>query len=138
MLFLNSSNNTEGMNRVTLWFKSSVQERQYRNQSDAQFKYNIACAALLFALLAFIQLLTVERWVTLTIQTQCWINNFWCLTRNTLRPYSCRSGSRRGSESKFFNYQLFLKYFTFVLTYNFLLTYLVTDSAFIHLYIFVK
>ncbi|KAJ0178523.1 hypothetical protein K1T71_006346 [Dendrolimus kikuchii] len=53
------STNTEGMNRVTLWFKSSSQECQYRDQADSQFKYNVACAALLFILLAFIQLLTV-------------------------------------------------------------------------------
>ncbi|KAI5644133.1 adenylate and guanylate cyclase catalytic domain-containing protein [Phthorimaea operculella] len=55
------SNNTEGMNRVTLWFKSSDQERQYRSQSDAQFKYNVACAATLFTLIALIQLLTVPN-----------------------------------------------------------------------------
>ncbi|KAF9405759.1 hypothetical protein HW555_013633, partial [Spodoptera exigua] len=59
------STNSEGMNRVTLWFKSSTQERQYRNQSDAQFKYNVACAAALFAVLAFIQLLTVPKGVVL-------------------------------------------------------------------------
>ncbi|XP_026733565.1 adenylate cyclase type 2-like isoform X2 [Trichoplusia ni] len=59
------STNSEGMNRVTLWFKSSTQERQYRNQADAQFKYNVACAALLFALLAFIQLLTVPKGIVL-------------------------------------------------------------------------
>ncbi|KAJ8716339.1 hypothetical protein PYW08_013624 [Mythimna loreyi] len=59
------STNSEGMNRVTLWFKSSTQERQYRNQPDAQFKYNVACAAALFALLAFIQLLTVPKGVVL-------------------------------------------------------------------------
>ncbi|KAH9629311.1 hypothetical protein HF086_017686 [Spodoptera exigua] len=56
-----TNTNSEGMNRVTLWFKSSTQERQYRNQSDAQFKYNVACAAALFAVLAFIQLLTVPN-----------------------------------------------------------------------------
>ncbi|KAJ2944167.1 hypothetical protein O0L34_g18138 [Tuta absoluta] len=59
------SNNTEGMNRVTLWFKSSDQERQYRSQSDAQFKYNVACAATLFALIALIQLLTVPKGLVL-------------------------------------------------------------------------
>ncbi|CAB3259559.1 unnamed protein product [Arctia plantaginis] len=59
------STNSEGMNRVTLWFKRSTQERQYRNQSDGQFKYNVACAALLFALIAFIQLLTVPKSIVL-------------------------------------------------------------------------
>ncbi|XP_075978653.1 adenylate cyclase type 2 Ac76E [Anticarsia gemmatalis] len=59
------STNSEGMNRITLWFKSSSQERQYRNQSDAQFKYNVGCAAILFALLAFIQLLTVPKSIVL-------------------------------------------------------------------------
>nr|XP_037869614.1 adenylate cyclase type 2 isoform X4 [Bombyx mori] len=59
------SNNTEGINRVTLWFKNSNQERQYRNQSDTQFKYNIACASLLFTLLAFTQLLTVPKGIVL-------------------------------------------------------------------------
>ncbi|XP_052750076.1 adenylate cyclase type 2-like isoform X1 [Galleria mellonella] len=59
------SNNSEGMNCVTLWFKSSTQERQYRNQPDAQFKYNVACAALLFTLIAFIQLLTVQKGIVI-------------------------------------------------------------------------
>ncbi|XP_060802536.1 adenylate cyclase type 2 isoform X2 [Amyelois transitella] len=59
------SNNSEGMNRLTLWFKRSSQERQYRNQPDAQFKYNVACAALLFCLLAFIQLFTVQTGIVL-------------------------------------------------------------------------
>ncbi|CAH2039985.1 unnamed protein product, partial [Iphiclides podalirius] len=55
------SNNSEGMNRVTLWFKNGDQESQYRDQSDAQFKYNVACATALFSLLAFIQMLTVPK-----------------------------------------------------------------------------
>ncbi|XP_068618261.1 adenylate cyclase type 2 [Battus philenor] len=59
------SNNSEGMNRVTLWFKSGEQETQYRDQSDVQFKYNVACATALFILLAFIQLLTVPKSIVL-------------------------------------------------------------------------
>ncbi|KAL0822825.1 hypothetical protein ABMA28_004823 [Loxostege sticticalis] len=59
------STNAEGMNRVTLWFKNRSQERAYRAQPDEQFKYNVACAAALFALLAFIQLLTVHKGVVL-------------------------------------------------------------------------
>ncbi|XP_073947635.1 adenylate cyclase type 2 Ac76E isoform X2 [Choristoneura fumiferana] len=59
------SSNTEGMSRATLWFKSSSQERQYRNQPDAHFKYNVACAAALFLLLALIQLLTVRTGIVL-------------------------------------------------------------------------
>ncbi|CAG9087341.1 unnamed protein product [Plutella xylostella] len=55
------SNNSEGMNPVTLWFKNSTQERQYRGQADHQFKYNVACATALFILMAFIQLLVVPK-----------------------------------------------------------------------------
>ncbi|XP_050351953.1 adenylate cyclase type 2-like isoform X1 [Nymphalis io] len=55
------SNNSEGLRRITLGFKNREQERQYRNQSDAQFKYYVACAAGLFMLLACIQLLTVPK-----------------------------------------------------------------------------
>ncbi|CAG4939561.1 unnamed protein product [Parnassius apollo] len=58
-------NSSEGMNRITLWFKNSDQERQYRDQSDAQFKYNVACAGALFTLLTFIQLLTVPKSIVL-------------------------------------------------------------------------
>ncbi|XP_063827989.1 adenylate cyclase type 2-like [Ostrinia nubilalis] len=59
------STTAEGMNRVTLWFKNKSQERAYRAQPDAQFKYNVACAAALFALLATLQLLTVHRGIVL-------------------------------------------------------------------------
>ncbi|CAH2091501.1 unnamed protein product [Euphydryas editha] len=55
------SNNSEGLGRITLGFKNREQERQYRNQPDGQFKYYVACAATLFLLLAFIQLLTVHK-----------------------------------------------------------------------------
>ncbi|XP_072947649.1 adenylate cyclase type 2 isoform X2 [Epargyreus clarus] len=59
------STNPEGMSRVSLWFSRGAQERQYRDQPDDQFKYNVACAAALFLLLAFIQLLTVPQGVVL-------------------------------------------------------------------------
>ncbi|XP_053606386.1 adenylate cyclase type 2-like isoform X2 [Plodia interpunctella] len=59
------SNNSEGMNRVTLWFKRSTQESQYRNQRDDQFKYNVTCATLLYCLLAFIQMFTVQTGIFL-------------------------------------------------------------------------
>ncbi|XP_050680922.1 adenylate cyclase type 2 isoform X2 [Leptidea sinapis] len=59
------SNNSEGMSRVTLWFKNTQQEYQYREQADNQFKYNVACACALFLLIAFIQLLTLPKGVIL-------------------------------------------------------------------------
>ncbi|XP_041987378.1 adenylate cyclase type 2 isoform X2 [Aricia agestis] len=59
------SNTSEGMSSVTLGFKNSEQERQYRGQADPQFKYYVACAAALFALLGFIQLLTVPKSIVL-------------------------------------------------------------------------
>ncbi|XP_063623161.1 adenylate cyclase type 2 isoform X1 [Cydia splendana] len=59
------SSTSEDMNRVTLWFTRGSQERQYRNQPDEHFKYNVACAALLFLLLAVIQVLTVPRGIVL-------------------------------------------------------------------------
>ncbi|XP_013134546.1 PREDICTED: adenylate cyclase type 2-like isoform X1 [Papilio polytes] len=51
----------EGMSRATLWFSRGDQERQYRDQADDHFKYNVACATALFVLLALIQLLTVPK-----------------------------------------------------------------------------
>ncbi|XP_038223430.1 adenylate cyclase type 2-like, partial [Zerene cesonia] len=59
------SNNSEGMSRITLWFKNRQQESQYRGQPDSQFKYYVACACALFLLLAFIQLLTLPKGVVL-------------------------------------------------------------------------
>ncbi|XP_026325028.1 adenylate cyclase type 2-like [Hyposmocoma kahamanoa] len=59
------SNNAEGMNKLTLWFKKDQQEKQYRNQSDPQFKYNVACAVALFMLLAMIQIINVPKGIVL-------------------------------------------------------------------------
>lgn len=58
-------NNSEGMNPITLWFKSRTQEQQYRSQTDHQFKHNVACCTALFILMAFIQLLTVPKGIVL-------------------------------------------------------------------------
>ncbi|XP_037294746.1 adenylate cyclase type 2 isoform X2 [Manduca sexta] len=59
------TNNSEGMTPLTLWFTNPSQERQYRGQADPLFKYNVGCAALLFLLLAFMQLLTVPKGIVL-------------------------------------------------------------------------
>lgn len=59
------SNNSEGLMPLTLGFQNRNQEKQYRNQSDAQFKYYVACSTALFLLLAFIQILTVPKGIVL-------------------------------------------------------------------------
>ncbi|CAH0729470.1 unnamed protein product, partial [Brenthis ino] len=59
------SNNSEGLIPLTLGFQNRNQERQYRNQPDAQFKYYIACSTALFMLLAFIQILTVPKGIVI-------------------------------------------------------------------------
>ncbi|XP_045517213.1 adenylate cyclase type 2 isoform X2 [Pieris brassicae] len=59
------STNSEGMSRITLWFKNRTQENQYRSQPDTLFKYYVACACALFLLLAFIQLITLPKGIVL-------------------------------------------------------------------------
>ncbi|KAL1129130.1 hypothetical protein AAG570_013661 [Ranatra chinensis] len=47
------------MNPVTLWFGDAVQEREYRNQPDIQFKYYVASSMVIFVCMGIVQALTV-------------------------------------------------------------------------------
>ncbi|XP_046396288.1 adenylate cyclase type 2-like isoform X2 [Ischnura elegans] len=50
--------NSEELNPVSLWFRRGSQEKSYREQRDAQFRFYVSCAVCLFLCMAFIQALT--------------------------------------------------------------------------------
>ncbi|RVE46178.1 hypothetical protein evm_009182 [Chilo suppressalis] len=112
------SNNAEGMNPVTLWFSNGRQERRYRALPDPHFKYNVACAAAIFLLLAGIQLLTVHKGVVLfasfgptLVTLGVFVHVSWCgaraLSSATLLGDDCNKPAQVVSNSRIIRLTIF-------------------------------
>ncbi|KAK4877004.1 hypothetical protein RN001_009510 [Aquatica leii] len=51
--------NSEDLHPAFLWFKNPIQENNYRNKPDNEFRYNIICAALVFLAMCIMQFSTI-------------------------------------------------------------------------------
>ncbi|XP_066155288.1 adenylate cyclase type 2 isoform X2 [Euwallacea fornicatus] len=56
---------SEDLNPAVLWFQNRKQEREYRSQSDPEFRCYIACASLIFVAMCVMQITTIPKTIVL-------------------------------------------------------------------------
>lgn len=45
---------------VTMWYRNSERESMFREQPDLHFRYDLACAAIIFLSIGFLQLIAIQ------------------------------------------------------------------------------
>ncbi|XP_046660486.1 adenylate cyclase type 2 isoform X2 [Homalodisca vitripennis] len=110
--------NSEELNPLLLWFHKPGQERDYRSQTDLQFKYYVLCATVLFLCMAAVQTLMVPRglvlygaYVPTLVALLVFVYVSWvegCAPEGSSTPHDTEEGGRVVSDSRWLRLSMFV------------------------------